>query len=99
MVDEPFNVTCSVKNVQDNINSRMLEFCIQHPNSSVVSGADYTHIVNSSSAQLVYTLHTPTQNVIRMVVMCFLKNSSSDNCSQSIPRKKRKDIKVVAGCK
>jgi len=97
VVGEPFLVTCTLRDFRhdvDDIDSSMLEFCIQHPNSSVVTVADHAHVVNRSSAQLVYTLHLPTRNVGRTMVMCFLKNSSSARCSG-----RNKRTVVLVGCK
>lgn len=94
VVDEPFHVTCLLKNVHGNIDSSMLEFCIQHPNSSSPDSPSYARIVNRTSIKLDYTLHAPSQNIMRTKVWCFLKNSSV-KCDMRNPKK---SCTVVAGC-
>ena len=97
MVGEPFQVTCFVKNnhgVDTDSSRPMLEFCIQHPHAAIESADDYVYSVNSTSIQLVYTIHQPTQGVSRTRVFCFLKNSSV-KCDR---RNSKKRCDIVVGC-
>ena len=95
-VGEPFHVNCSVRNTQHNVDSSMLEFCIQYPNSTIVNVDDHVHVRNRASSQLIYTLHTPLQAVGHTKVICFLKKSSSGHCSWT---NSRKISTVTVGCK
>jgi len=67
-----------------------------HSNSPDMMAVDTVHILNHSSAKLQYTLHTQTRMANRTAVICFLKNSSSMNCS---PRNPWKVSYVLVGCK
>jgi len=96
VVGEPFTVTCTLRDSDDNINSSMLRFCVRYPNNSVVAVDDYARVVNHASAQLDYTLQTPSQNIFRTRIKCFLKNSSNLNCTSI---RSSKTSTVTAGCK
>lgn len=99
VVDEPFHVNCSMRDFHHNIDSSMLHFCVLYPNNSAVDvDDDYVHIVNRASVQLVYTLHTPSQNVLRTLLVCFLTNSSNVNCNR-ISRRSSKISTAAVGCK
>jgi len=100
VVGEPFQANCSLRDAHHSINSSMLQFCVMHLDNTIVAIDDYVHIVNSASAQLNYTLHTPSQNVLRAHIICFLRNFSNVDCNGIRSRKlSQKHSRVTVGCK
>jgi len=99
VVGEPFHVNCSLRDFHPNINSSMLRFCVQRPNDVAVAVDDYVHFLDRASAQLVYTLHKPSQNSESTHIKCFLKNLVNVNCSNTTPGQSSKISTVIVGCK